>query len=83
MKGRRRLSRVHMRSLDWPIKGWMITPVTGAASQRIASESALRPDNYRWCSRSPSAIPTQTEFRESRSSCSRLARMIELVFAWT
>ena len=43
MNGRRRPSRVHIRSLDCPTSGWMITPVTGAASHRIESESAFAP----------------------------------------
>ena len=43
MNGRRRPSRVQQRSLACPTKGWMITPVTGAASHRMARESAFAP----------------------------------------
>ena len=43
MNGRRRPSRVQQRSLDCPTNGWMITPVTGAASHRMARESAFAP----------------------------------------
>ena len=43
INGRRRPNRVQSRSLDWPIKGWMITPVTGAASHKMARESGSAP----------------------------------------
>ena len=43
INGRRRPSRVQTRSLDCPIKGWMIKPVTGAASHKMASLSGFAP----------------------------------------
>ena len=41
--GRRRPSRVHVRSLAFPISGWISSPLSGAASHSSGSRSGVAP----------------------------------------
>ena len=79
--GRRQPSRSHVLSLICPIIGCRISPVTGAAIQKIGifvnlcAQGLKDPADIRILKRA-----NQTIFREIRNSCSRSAKKVKRGF---